>query len=157
MARKPEAALLFERYCALAAGVLAAVACWASWGQVRFPGSWKELLSAVFTACATGAGFLFTAASILMSMGEKPIVKWGRETGAYEMFAGYLMRGVCWCLIAAMGTLLMFMPDFTKTAEWHRAVFSAWVAMISGATVAVARVLVLLSIILRAASQDEER
>jgi hypothetical protein len=49
---------------------------------------------------------------IHLAMDRRPVIKWGRETGAYLMFARYLTRGVWWCLAAAFVTLVMFLPDF---------------------------------------------
>src|SRR5215472_3539865 len=112
MARRPRLGLIVERYCAAAAAGIAAAGCWWQWGRLPFPSSWKELLGAVFAASATGAGFLFTAASILISIEQRPVIRWGRETGAYSLFAGYLTRGVWWCLAAALISLTMFLPDF---------------------------------------------
>ncbi len=147
--------LLVERHCAPLAGVIAAATCWLQWGQVPFPSSWKELLGAIFAASATSAGFLFTAASILLSMDRRPVIKWGRETGAYSMFTKYLTRGVWWCLGSAVVTLLMFLPDFTSPAWWHQPAFCLWVAAMAGAAVALVRVLLILGVILRQASTDE--
>jgi hypothetical protein len=156
MARRPRLSLLFERQCALAAAVLGAVVCWWQWGRVSFPISWKELLGAVFTASATGAGFLFTAASILISMDQRPILKWGRQTGAYALLANYLTRGIWWCLAAALMTLAMFIPDFGKPAAGQRLAFCCWLAATTGAAVAVIRVLLIFATILRQVAKDEE-
>lgn len=156
MQRRPNPDLLIERHCAKAALVIGIGVCFCGWGRLPFPANWKELLGAVFTASATGAGFLFTAASILLSMSERRVIRWGRETGAYRMFAGYLTNGVWWCLVAALNTLLMFLVDFSKSAAWHRPVFCLWVGLSSGAAVAVLRVLVILAAILQRASQDGE-
>lgn len=154
MGRGPEFGLLLERYCASAAAIVAAAVCWWQWGRVPFSSSWKELLSAIFTASATGAGFLFTAASILISMDQRPIIKWGRDTGAYAMFAKYLTRGVWWCLMASLATLAMFLPDFGKTATWHRLAFCGWLAFTVGAGVSVVRVLLILATILHQAATE---
>jgi len=155
MANARKFGLLLERHCALASAMIAAALCWWLWGRLPLPSSWKELLGAVFAAFAASAGFLFTAASILISMEQRPVIRWGRETGAYSIFAGYLTRGVWWCLAAALVTLAMFLPDFTKVAAWHRSVFCAWLAAVAGAAVAVVRVLLILSVILhQAASED---
>ena len=156
MGRRPEFGLLIERYCALLGAILAAAVCWWQWGRVPFPSSWKELLGAIFTASATGAGFLFTAASILISMDQRPIMKWGRDIGAYAMFASYLTRGVWWCLVAALATLAMFLPDFGRAATWHRLAFCGWPASTSGAGVAVVRVLLILATILHQAATEPE-
>jgi len=155
MARGRKVGLLVERHCALAAAVLAVAGCWWQWGRLPFPSSWKELLGAIFAASATSAGFLFTAASILISMENRPVIRWGRETGAYSMFAAYLTRGVWWCLAAAVATLAMFMPNFTQPAGWHRSAFCIWLATIAGAAAAVVRVLLILGVILHQAAKDE--
>lgn len=154
MPNRASPGLLIERHCAISAAALASVACFYTWGCIPLPGSWKELLGAIFTAAATGAGFLFTAASIVISMDGKPVIKWGRETGAYGMFAGYMMRGVAWCLFASLVTLVMFVPDFARPAGWHKPAFSIWWGSIAGTAVAVVRVLLILSAILRESSKD---
>lgn len=156
MGHRPEFGLLVERHCALVAAILTAGICWWQWGRVPFPSSWKELLGAIFTASATGAGFLFTAASILISMDQRPIIQWGRDTGAYRMFAGYLTRGVWWCLLASAATLAMFLPDFAKPAEWHRLAFCVWLAATAGAGIAVVRVLLILATILHQAATESK-
>jgi hypothetical protein len=136
--------------------VVAATACWSQWGRIPFPASWNELLGAVFTASATGAGFLFTAASILIAMDRRPIIKWGRETGAYSLLARYLTHGIWWCLAAALVTLAMFMPDFGKPTAWHRPAFCFWLAATAGAAIAVVRVLLIFATILHQAAKHEE-
>lgn len=155
MASDRKVGLLVERHCTLAAALVAAAVCWWQWGRLPFPSSWKELLGAIFAASATGAGFLFTAASILISMDRRPVTKWGRETGAYSMFAGYLTRGVWWCLVAAIVTLMMFLPDFARPAWWHRSAFCVWLAALAGAALAIVRVLLILSVILHQAAKDD--
>lgn len=154
MQRRPNLDLLIERHCAKAVLIGGAGVSFFGWGHWLFPQNWKELLGAVFTASATGAGFLFTAASILLSMGERRVIKWGRETGAYRMFAGYLTNGVWWCLVAALFSLLMFLVDFSKSATWHRPCFCLWVGVSSGAAVAVIRVLLILAAILQRAAEE---
>jgi hypothetical protein len=154
MGTAPKFGLLLERHCALAAAAIAAAGCWWQWGHVPFPSSWKELLGAIFTAAATGAGFLFTAASILISRDQRPIMKWGKDTGAYAMFANYLTRGVWWCLVAALAALAMFLPDFGKPATWHKLAFCGWLAATAGAGVAVVRVLLILATILHQAATE---
>jgi hypothetical protein len=155
MAKDSKFALFVERFCALIAATASAAVCWWQWGRFSFPASWKELVGAVFTASATSAGFLFTAASILIAMEARPIMKWGRETGGYALFVGYVTRGVWWCLLAALTTLLMFMPDFTKAAPWHRSLFCFWWASLAGASIAVVRVLLIFGVILHQAAKDE--
>jgi hypothetical protein len=156
MPHSPKLDLLIERHCAKIALTVAAGLCLLLWGRWPFPANWKEFLGAVFTASATGAGFLFTAASILLSMDERKVIRWGRETGAYQMFAGYLTNGVWWCLVAALNTLLMFLFDFTKSARWHRPVFALWVGLSVGAAIAVVRVLLILATILQRAAREGE-
>ena len=155
MASGSKVGLLVERHCALAAAVIATALCWWQWGWLPFPYSWKELLGAVFAASAASAGFLFTAASILISMEQRPVIRWGRETGAYSLFASYLTRGVWWCLGTALVTLMMFLPDFTKQSWWHRSAFCVWLAAAAGAAVAIVRVLLILSVILHQSANDD--
>jgi tellurite resistance protein TehA-like permease len=147
--------LLLERNCAFASALIAGTLCWWTWGSFSFPARWTELVGSIFTASATGAGFLFTAASILISMERRPVVRWGRETGAYALFAGYLTRGIAWCLLSAFITLCMLLPHFEKPSDWHRIVFSVWWFAISGAAIAVLRVILIFAAILRQASKDE--
>jgi hypothetical protein len=155
MERGPELGLRIERHSPLIAAVLSAATCWWQWGLFPFPANWKGLVAAVFTASATGAGFLFTAASILMSMDRRPVIQWGRETGAYSMLASYLTHGVWWCLVAAFVTLAMFLLDFGKPVMWHRVGFCVWLAATVGAAVAVVRVLLIFAKILQQAAKDE--
>jgi hypothetical protein len=157
MARRHKLGLLLERHCSLAGAVIAAAVCWSQWGRIPFPVSWKELLGAVFTAAATGAGFLFTAASILIAMDQRPIMKWGRETGASLLLARYLTRGIWWCLAAALLSLLMFMPDFSKPAAWQRLTCSIWIGTVAGAATAVVRVLLIFAMILQQAALEERQ
>src|SRR5207253_2811013 len=100
-------------------------------------------------------GFLFTSASILIAMSPRPIIKWGRETGAYPMLAGYLTRGIWWCLNSAFTTMLMFLPDFEKPAAWHRVTCCVWLATVVGAAVAIVRVLLILTTILRQVAKED--
>lgn len=146
--------LILERYCALICGVVAGSTCWITWGRVPFPANWKELLGPLFTASATGAGFLFTSASILISMDHQPILKWGRQTGAYELLACYLNRGIAWCLLSALGSLLMFLPNFTTQAWWHRMAFSGWWLVMAGSAIAVVRVFLIFAAILGQVARD---
>jgi hypothetical protein len=156
MPDRPKLDLLIERHCAKVSLAIGFGICFWSWDYFPFPVNWKELLSGLFTASATGAGFLFTAASILLSIDERRIIKWGKETGAYRMFAGYLTNGVWWCLINALSTLLMFLFDFSKTAAWHRPFLSIWLGLNFAAAAAVVRVLIILAIILQRAAREDE-
>ncbi len=70
------------------------------------------------------------------------------------MFASYLTRGVWWCLLAALATLAMLLPDFAKTAPWHKFAFCVWLASTAGAGVAVVRVLLIVATILHQAATE---
>ena len=156
MARGHRFGLLLERHCGSAGAAFAATVCWFQWGRLPFPAKWDELIGAVFTAAATGAGFLFTAASILIAMDQRPIMKWGRETGASLLLAKYLTRGIWWCLAAALMSLTMFWPEFSKPAAWHRFACCFWIGTVAGAAMAVVRVLLIFATILHQAAQEEE-
>jgi hypothetical protein len=81
-------------------------------------------------------------------------MKWGRDTGAYAMFAKYLTRGVWWCLVASLATLAMFLPDFGRPTAWHRLAFCGWLGSTAGAGVAVVRVLLILASVLHQAATE---
>lgn len=59
----------------------------------------KELLSAIISAAAVGAGFLTTALSILMTLGGTAIGRQVKRRGKLEQLYGYIRSAIYSCLL----------------------------------------------------------
>jgi hypothetical protein len=136
-------------------GAMAAAAIYFAFARYRpLPPEVRYVFQSVMNVAAIGAGFSATTMSILMAIDARWIVQRAREAGAHELLTDYLISSLrsCVFLAVASAAALFFSPQ--PPQWWHGFAFAVWMGLATFASLAVWRVLHLMSIILRSISRS---
>jgi hypothetical protein len=111
-------------------------------------------LDDIFTVSAVALGFWGTAATLLVAVEEKSIVRKLKKGQHFRVLVGYIFAAVTWQAVV-MGTTLAgaaFAQSIVGHSSLHRVFASFWLAALVGATLTTVRAYRCLSRVLRAAS-----
>lgn len=144
-----------ERWYPLIVGILIAIIHHLVLRKYSFPlgspGEVKDLFSAVVNLSAITIGFLSTAQSILLSMGNNRIIKQLKLQGGkkYIRLINFLMDAVSWSFfLAIISTIgLIANPKFQEL--WNSLYFSFWLFVLVTTALSYYRIIYLFSKILR--------
>lgn len=157
MADKSSYSLKAEQWSARICGGLACLLYWIFFSDRPFPQSIVQLLSAVLTISAIAIGFMGTAKSILVSIRDRDIVEQLKETkpygeigpSYYDIILDYILAGTIWSFALAVVSTIAMLVDFQYPQGWVIALVYVWFFSMGGTLVACARVIYILSGILR--------
>lgn len=134
--------LWVERKYPLVVGILAAGAYRWCAGSQPLPASAKDLFNAVITVAAIGVGFLVTAQSILIDVGDRFLSRQIKEVRLWKPLLGYFRHATWWGFASAgSGALLLFFLNPTEPRAWHSLVFCCWIVIVVTAAASAYRVI----------------
>jgi len=86
----------------------------------------KDAFAAVASAAGLIAGFTLTAASILVSIGDRPYVREAKRAGVYGRLVSNLFTSMRWCIacLAVSIPAMLFHPDWKM--NWYPAGLAVW-------------------------------
>ncbi|MCZ7636243.1 MAG: hypothetical protein M5U12_09535 [Verrucomicrobia bacterium] len=136
-----------ERWLPVAAAALFG-ATHALWLPSTYPPRGEDLISAVLDISGIAVGFLATGQALLCSMTDNFVVSTLRKHGRFNDMLRMFSVAIYWLLGLVIYSLLSFFADF----QTHHVLFSLWIALLAGASVATLQILRLFHKILRVPS-----
>ena len=95
------------------------------------------------------AGFMFAAASILASLGDKPFMDVVKQQGVYERLIKRMFSGVRWCVATAVLSIIGILYEPRWNLPWYPVAVAAYVAVFGTAVAVNWRVLSTFSLLMR--------
>jgi hypothetical protein len=146
---------IFERWHPLFIGAIIAIfhLFFLSRYTLPFPksGETKDLLSAIISLSGITIGFLATAQSIILSLGNNRVIKFlkGGDGKKYNLLINYLMDAIVWSFfLAVLSSIgILFNPKIQEC--WNSPIFSLWILVLITATLSYYRVIRIFSKLLR--------
>lgn len=114
------------------------------------PGTAKDLLSAVINLSAISIGFLATVKSVLLSIEDRPSIKWLKNGQSYDQFRAYVFGSIYSSFAVAVISavcLLFFGP--LEAASWSTWFVAAYVALVVATGTGYFRVVTVFSLMLK--------
>lgn len=134
-----------EKWFPLVGALGAAVAYYLLLGSRGTPSDFDPVLSAAITVGAIAIGFLATVKAILVSIVNRRIVRYLRESGKWPNLVGYLMRAIYWSGATVLLSVVLLLIDYparcagspvgrlnTILCGWKTGILTAWVAVCVG-------------------------
>lgn len=115
-------------------------------------------LDSIFTASAVALGFWATAATLLLAVEEKSIVRKLKKGPHFSLLVGYVLSAIT-CQAVLMGATLMvitFSDSMRKDASLGHGVFAFWAAALTAGVTTTFRAYYCLGRILKAAASEDE-
>ncbi len=93
--------------------------CPAAWLDLDFCSALSNAYLTFFSICF---GFIFASLSVLLSINDKPVMRWLRRLGLFPTLISYHWSSVRWCLAGCvLGVIASFKPGWY--ADCHGALF----------------------------------
>lgn len=116
---------------------------------VCVPPTTNTVLQAIINVAAISVGFLATAKSILLSVGDKSSsIKWLKDAGAYKLLLRYFMEAVWLCLLLTVFSTIALLIEPGNSLP-GRLIISVWSVVAVASALACYRIIDLFSRILR--------
>ena len=146
----PPLTLRVERSYPYAVGVLLTILFLYFHSFINLYSTAPEIFPVVIGISAVAVGFLMTAKSILLSIDERKVIQFLKESGVYIYFVGYLMAAVNWCFSTTILTLAGMILNLHHQAQpGHYWFLVLWVFTVATAAACCERVIRIFSKILR--------
>lgn len=132
--------LHLERKGPLVVALLVAIAhgwCYRKWYPCGYPDSDRDLFSNVVNLSGIAVGFLATGQALLFSLTDSFVVKTLKQLNQFDRMMENFTVAIRACLVVAVFTLGSYLWSF-KTVPY---LFSAWLGLVSYATLTSLRVL----------------
>jgi hypothetical protein len=144
----------FDKYYPFIGGAIVAIAyivLFIFHPQIALAKGFRDIFIASITINAIAVGFLATAKSILISIHNSKIVKWMKETGAYEITINYFMTSLTVSILCALWSMVLLLIDFSNPEKYIEFGIAVWVFLFISAMLAMYRIIRIFSKILRKA------
>jgi hypothetical protein len=148
-----------ERSYPYALGVLAGIASFASHGlSVLDADQSSKILNDILGISAVGLGFWSTAATLLLAVEHKSLIRRLKKGPHFRILVGYIFAAIKWLAVLMTLTLLgTFFGDRIRSAASLNLWFgSLWLAVLVIGLTATFRAYHILSKVLKIAAADEE-
>jgi hypothetical protein len=110
----------------------------------------RDLMAVVVSVSAISIGFVATAKSILLTIQERTVIKYFKDSDRYRTLVDYFMSAIYWSFLAAGLSTIALMFDLSKANWWAcRIASTLWIFFVVGATCSYIRVLTIFGYILR--------
>ncbi len=128
---------------------------WDGWSVLTARQSAK-ILDNIFTLSAVALGFWGTAATLLVAVEEKSIVRKLKRGQHFRLLVGYIFAAISWQAIVMATTLAgaAFAGPIVQRASLHRFFSSWWIAALAAGALTTFRAYYCLSTVLKAASSE---
>jgi hypothetical protein len=117
-----------------------------------------KTLDNVFTVSAVALGFWATAATLLLAVEEKSIVKKLKRGPHFRLLVGYVLSAITWQALLMASTLAVtaFSESITQKALLSRVITACWIAVLAAGVLTTFRAYHCLGRILKAAASEGE-
>ncbi len=117
-----------------------------------------KIFDDIFIVSAVALGFWGTAATLLIAVEEKSIVRKLKKGAHFRILVGYIFEAISWQAVVMGITLLgaAFPESITHQAWLHRLFASCWLAVLAAGILTTFRAYHCLSTVLKAASCESE-
>jgi hypothetical protein len=109
----------------------------------------KDALDVAGSLMGVLAGFMFAAASILASIGDKPFMDIVQRQGVYERLINRMFSGVRWCVATAVLSIIGILYDPSWDLWWYPLAVTAYSAVFATAVAVNWRVLSTFALLMR--------
>lgn len=106
-----------------------------------YPRQDSDLYSNVINICGVAVGFLAAGQALLYSLPDNKVVATLNKLGRLNHLLRFFTAAIVWCMLAAIYTTLSYVVDFKVSP----ALFSIWLALVSGAVFSTIKVIALFS------------
>jgi len=135
---------------------LCATAYYYAYWRFRLSPPPRDLLTVVVSVCAIAVGFVATAKSILLTIQERTVIRFFRDSNRYATLVNYFMAAVYWSFLCAGLSAFGLLFDLPKLNWWvGRVGATLWVLLVAGSTLTYFRVLHIFGLILRSQAQEQ--
>lgn len=141
--------LALEKFGPIGVGLLIGGLMTFWWPQLSLPKNLTELLSSTIDLSAVGVGFLGTIWAILVSIEDRPAMRFLKEVGRGPVLSAHLVGAIRWMFALAVLSLAGLVIDLGDRQYWHRYLVGAWSCSITTATLSLVRITQIFMAVLR--------
>jgi hypothetical protein len=116
--------------------------------------NFRDLLSSAASIGASAAGFMLTAASILVTLRDSWYLKRIKQAGVYASLVSSLLIAMSWSLVTAVISGVGLLYDPRWHFGWYRVAMTLWVIVSVAALATTARVIRTFSTLLLLISRE---
>lgn len=141
----------FEKYYPLVGGALCAfvyLGIFNLYPKFALAKGFRDIFIAAITINAISIGFLATAKAILISIHSSDIVKWMKETGAYDTTIKYFMSPLILSMLCAIWSMFLLLIDFGNPIKYIVLCIALWIWILMSSMLAMYRIIHIFSKIL---------
>jgi hypothetical protein len=116
--------------------------------KIALSKGFRDIFIAAITVNAISIGFLATAKAILISIQGSKIVRWMKETGAYDTTIQYFMSALFLSMLCAVWSMFLLLLDFADPIKYIIFFIALWVLLFVWSMLATYRIIAIFSKVL---------
>ncbi len=148
--------LLAERFLPWILAVVCSLLAWRFRVDLPAVGRLHDLFGSVITLAGVAVGFLLTTKTILLSIGDRWIIRRAKEAGAYSLLVEYLIDATKVCFAVAVITPLWLIAGPDTVPYGFDIFLSCWIGLVFAGISATYRVLRILFQVMRAVGDSDD-